>query len=428
MRLRPGKLNRSTRKGLEASKAGPRWRPLVLIQPEPRSGRSQAEATWQQNTSRKTAGGSRTCTSLYSRILLSFRFAHRTGANVISRTFPQAARTSLNFVSQKAMGLCKCPKRKVTNLFCFEHRVNVCEHCLVSNHNKCIVQSYLQWLQDSDYNPNCPLCDNQLIAEDTIRLICYDVFHWSCLNDLASRLPLHTAPAGYQCPSCQGPLFPPSNLASPVASVLKEQLSSVNWARAGLGLPLISALEPDGPADVRQEAADVTDYTEWSSFDERGQSPPHHGLSYNAGLGRAPNTPEDDAGLPRKDGDSDLQAHSAVDFPDAADCDTITIHAGSSPRKVYDTRENNFAAQMDFDDDKYRRRPALGWFAQILKNRTGTKRASLSWKQRVFVLLLIGVLGFFTLIIIMAKVGRASASSDPNLDPLLNPHIRVGKN
>lgn len=38
--------------------------------------------------------------------------------------------------TQVAMGLCKCPKRKVTNLFCFEHRVNVCEHCLVSNHNK----------------------------------------------------------------------------------------------------------------------------------------------------------------------------------------------------------------------------------------------------------------------------------------------------
>ena len=34
------------------------------------------------------------------------------------------------------MGLCKCPKRKVTNLFCFEHRVNVCEHCLVANHAK----------------------------------------------------------------------------------------------------------------------------------------------------------------------------------------------------------------------------------------------------------------------------------------------------
>lgn len=68
-----------------------------------------------------------------------------------------------------------------------------------------------------------------------------DVFHWSCLNNLASRLPLHTAPAGYQCPTCQGPVFPPSNLASPVADVLKEQLSSVNWARAGLGLPLVTA-------------------------------------------------------------------------------------------------------------------------------------------------------------------------------------------
>ena len=34
------------------------------------------------------------------------------------------------------MGLCKCPKKKVTSLFCFEHRVNVCEHCLVTNHQR----------------------------------------------------------------------------------------------------------------------------------------------------------------------------------------------------------------------------------------------------------------------------------------------------
>ena len=32
------------------------------------------------------------------------------------------------------MGLCKCQKRKVTNLFCFEHDVNVCEYCLVADH------------------------------------------------------------------------------------------------------------------------------------------------------------------------------------------------------------------------------------------------------------------------------------------------------
>ena len=104
------------------------------------------------------------------------------------------------------MGLCKCPKRKVTNQFCFEHRVNVCEHCMVKKHPKvsslklainymrfqkyplnwkvfvnksnllsfqCVVQSYLQWLQDSDYNPNCSLCDQDLAEESCVRLNCY---------------------------------------------------------------------------------------------------------------------------------------------------------------------------------------------------------------------------------------------------------------
>ncbi|CAL8267382.1 unnamed protein product [Merluccius merluccius] len=314
------------------------------------------------------------------------------------------------------MGLCKCPKRKVTNLFCFEHRVNVCEHCLVSNHNKCIVQSYLQWLQDSDYNPNCRLCNHPLNAQDTARLVCYDVFHWACLNELAARLPLHTAPAGYQCPSCQGPVFPPPNLASPVADVLREQLSSVNWARAGLGLPLI-----EEPA-LADDSNDVTDYTDWSTFEGESthQAPvcvahsahEDRGVAHNSSTGAA--APE----------------HSSVDFTTAAPCDSVTMHTASSPRKVYDTRDGGHSSvtQIDFDDDKYRRRPTLSWFAQILKNRRGSKKSSLSWRQRVFMFLLVGVLAFLTLIIVMAKLGRASAGSDPNLDPLMNPNIRIGKN
>ncbi|XP_055004458.1 zinc finger protein-like 1 [Boleophthalmus pectinirostris] len=331
------------------------------------------------------------------------------------------------------MGLCKCPKRKVTNLFCFEHRVNVCEHCLVSNHNKCIVQSYLQWLQDSDYNPNCSLCDTPLADQDTVRLVCYDVFHWACLNNLASRLPLHTAPAGYQCPSCQGPVFPPSNLASPIADVLKEQLSSVNWARAGLGLPLIE--EP--LVDLEEtKAPDVTDYNDWSTFDAREQSEAYPSHSYNTSLSPPSNatntisaTVQEEVGAARKNGEPTTQEHVVVNFNTASINDTLTIHAASSPRKVYDTRDigHSSVTQIDFDDDKYRRRPALSWFAQVLKNRTGGKRTSLTWKQRMFMFLLVGVLGFFTLIIIMAKLGRASAGSDPNLDPLLNPNIRVGK-
>ena len=56
----------------------------------------------------------------------------------------------------------------------------------------------------------------------------------------------------------------------------------------------------------------------------------------------------------------------------------------------------------------------------------GSKRKGLTLKQRIFMLLVIGIIGFFTLIIIMAKLGRASADEDPNLDPMLNPNIRVG--
>lgn len=34
------------------------------------------------------------------------------------------------------MGLCKCPKKKMTNQFCFEHATNVCEHCMVAQHSR----------------------------------------------------------------------------------------------------------------------------------------------------------------------------------------------------------------------------------------------------------------------------------------------------
>lgn len=91
------------------------------------------------------------------------------------------------------MGLCKCPKRRVTNLFCFVHRVNVCEDCMVNSHAtvsnlcsklhlicalyvywpQCVVQSYLKWLEDSDYDAVCVLCSNSLHQGTVVRLICY---------------------------------------------------------------------------------------------------------------------------------------------------------------------------------------------------------------------------------------------------------------
>lgn len=74
-----------------------------------------------------------------------------------------------------SMGLCKC--RVVTTLFCFQHRINVCENCLVDKHKACVVQTYLQWLQDSDFDPTCRLCSGLLDDQsETIRLPCLRTF------------------------------------------------------------------------------------------------------------------------------------------------------------------------------------------------------------------------------------------------------------
>uniref|UniRef100_F6WN26 Zinc finger protein-like 1 n=1 Tax=Monodelphis domestica TaxID=13616 RepID=F6WN26_MONDO len=305
------------------------------------------------------------------------------------------------------MGLCKCPKRKVTNLFCFEHRVNVCEHCLVANHAKCIVQSYLQWLQDSDYNPNCLLCCTLLSSSETIRLVCYDLFHWSCLNERAAQLPRNTAPAGYQCPSCSGPIFPPANLAGPVAIALRKKLSTVNWARAGLGLPLIDEVTPTS------QALETSGFSNWSNFNKQSTCNDEDEPSFYSTSPKPPPSPTKPDKVAR--GNCPL-SHSSL----------WSLMIASAPRKVYDTREGVQEGDRlpiphsDSDDDKYRRRPALGW------NRAGSRKRPLSLLQRAGLLVLLGALGFLALLILMSRLGRAAADSDPNLDPLMNPHIRVG--
>ena len=130
------------------------------------------------------------------------------------------------------MGLCRCPQRKVSTLFCFKHHVNVCESCLVTEHSQCVVRSYVSWLQDNDYNPNCSLCQRSLTetGDETLRLICYDLFHWSCLDAYFRSFPSNTAPDGYTCPTCHTSVFPPANLVSPVADQVRRKLTTASWA------------------------------------------------------------------------------------------------------------------------------------------------------------------------------------------------------
>lgn len=65
-------------------------------------------------------------------------------------------------------------------------------------------------------------------------------------------------------------------------------------------------------------------------------------------------------------------------------------------------------------------------FPSAPRSRAGSHKRPLTLLQRAGLLLLLGLLGFLALLALMSRLGRAAADSDPNLDPLMNPHIRVG--
>lgn len=318
------------------------------------------------------------------------------------------------------MGLCKCPKKKVTNLFCFEHRVNVCENCLVANHQKCIIKSYLQWLQDSDYNPLCVLCDKNLSDEncgECVRLTCYDVFHWYCLNKYAQQLPSNTAPAGYTCPCCKAGIFPAQNVVSPVAEQLKEHLSKVNWARSGLGLPLIE--ETEAPVQPKFEETKIThDTPVRKEYAQTTSSSPKTTPSHTRPSAHVAPTVN--------------STHSVISV------DTGTSVRGSDKaygvvdsRKVFDTTKDDYLnLPSDHDDNKYRRRSAMEWLKNWLKSRDvkGKKKDPAAVRKKFFLVLLLGLIGFITVIIIFHRLGREGSDDDPLLDMMANPNIRVNEN
>jgi len=298
------------------------------------------------------------------------------------------------------MGLCKCPKRKVTNQFCFEHRVNVCEHCMVASHAKCVVQSYLAWLQDSDYSPDCQFCQAPLNNEqDCVRLVCYHLFHWVCLERHCRALPPSTAPAGYTCPCCSSPIFPPDNLVSPVADKLRQILQDVNWARAGLGLPLLQEREERKPDAVPSGPRPTPE----------GEDEPKPGITPAAEVPAPAWTPEV--------AETYRKQETVVNF------DTTNRRGGG---EVGDLASSPLiTGDPDSREEKYRRRAPTDWFLRwwktMMKPAAQRRRGALGW----VVVLLLAALALFTLIAVFSYLA-GGGSDDPLLDPMNNPNIRVG--
>lgn len=295
------------------------------------------------------------------------------------------------------MGLCKCPKRKVTNLFCFEHRVNVCEDCMVSTHPTCVVRSYLQWLQDSDYSPNCSFCDGPLAGEECVRLICYCVFRWSCLDNYCRSLPPDTAPAGYLCPVCGTGIFPPDNLVSPVADKLRSVLQNVNWARAGLGLPLLSDSLEKRPVQVPVGPRPSPE----------GEDIPSDPLTLAQEL-VAKKTGRDRSDTVLTFDSETVRRGDRGEFSDLAKSPLL---AG--------------AGDPDSENNKYKRRAPTDWLVRwwrtIMKPAAQRRRSLSHWAMLAVII----ALAFLTLVFVFNYLGRGGAD-DPMLDPRNNPNIRMG--
>ncbi|XP_051146857.1 uncharacterized protein LOC127262278 [Andrographis paniculata] len=153
------------------------------------------------------------------------------------------------------MVVCKC--RKATKLYCFVHKVPVCGECICfPEHQICVVRTYSEWVIDGEYDwpPKCCYC--QAVLEEgtpaqTTRLGCLHVIHTSCLISHIKSIPPHTAPAGYMCPTCSTPIWPPKSVkdsGSRLHSKLKEVIMETGLEKNLFGNhPVSFGIEPRSP-------------------------------------------------------------------------------------------------------------------------------------------------------------------------------------
>uniref|UniRef100_A0A1I8F1R5 Zinc finger protein-like 1 homolog n=1 Tax=Wuchereria bancrofti TaxID=6293 RepID=A0A1I8F1R5_WUCBA len=313
------------------------------------------------------------------------------------------------------MGLCKCAKKKVTSLFCFEHRVNVCEYCLVENHCKCVVQSYLSWLADSDYDTNCTLCSMSLESKETVRLKCLHLFHWECLDAWARHLPGNTAPAGYKCQQCQEGIFPAPNQTSPIIERLQAVLQQANWARAGLGLSLLPELD-SLPSPASGIPSMIT-----HSVSGKQNYVNEHSVLYEANL---------NVGNIR----SDTPA-TVVDVGD--EYNRQEQQRQFTARKPTNLNENNYAITSslllskdrdeDLPENKYKRRAASEWLNRWFRSRYGRRPVfdpRAQWKRGIFYII-VCIIIVMTVFTIFSRLISNRSNDDPAFNPLANPDIRI---
>eukprot|EP00051_Salpingoeca_urceolata_P011446 m.141652 g.141652 ORF g.141652 m.141652 type:complete len:322 (+) comp17124_c0_seq3:192-1157(+) len=294
------------------------------------------------------------------------------------------------------MGLCKC--RVVTTLFCFQHRVNVCENCLVSEHPTCVVKTYLQWLQHSDFDPTCSLC-HEIMDESTqkenpvIRLTCHDVFHVECLDKyVKTRFPPHTAPAGYTCPACQGRIVPPENVSSPVATAARRALSQLTWAASAASVQTHKRSTLSPPSSMTKTTTATSGQAPRASHRNRGEKEATDVAHHARGMDTQPAGRTGEPAPPA--------THTSRPAPAIPSRAAYSADSTSLDMPLHSARSNSSFGSRGPVEDKYARRPANAWFAQLVGNRVSARKQvdpNAGFKRAAVILFLV-VVGLVTVI------------------------------
>lgn len=270
------------------------------------------------------------------------------------------------------MVVCRC--RKATNLYCFVHKVPVCGECICSSeHHICVVGTYSEWIIDGDYDwpPKCNICHEILQSEEAAvsRLGCLHVLHSSCFSKHLQSFPPHTAPAGYTCPVCLVPVWPPKNVKDyncALSSELKNIISQSGLSKTLLGNDGL-ALQQPAPPPAFASASLVT----FSTSNQAGVQLTDS-VKSNIGLLGPLSDPkeskEDGVGTSNSGAvkevndivDNANKAHSSLNMAALSKISSpITVHPGAMTRKYsgrVDKTGLNYAELDGEDEDEVRRK------------------------------------------------------------------------
>jgi hypothetical protein len=115
-----------------------------------------------------------------------------------------------------------------------------------------VVKNYAEWVVNPDYDwpQHCSSCNSVLEAanEETTRLGCLHLMHTKCLISHIQSFPTQTAPAGYVCPSCSTPIWPPSSIkdtGSHLHAKLKEAIVQTGLEKNVFGNHFVTISKAD---------------------------------------------------------------------------------------------------------------------------------------------------------------------------------------